>query len=74
MTKFELIQEYHQLKTQLKAAASNFGDGSWSTLYDKRRTVANKLLDEMSKMKQRENETLEEYLERRRRLRETAFS
>jgi hypothetical protein len=72
MTKFELIQEYYQLRNQVKAASSR-ADNSWGPLYHKWRMVGQKLLDEMGKVKMRENETYEQYTERRRRLRETVF-
>ena len=72
MTKFELVKEYHQLYNQVQAAANTF-DGSWDSLYKKWNLVASKLLDEMDKMKRRENETHDEYIKRRRRLHETIF-
>lgn len=73
MTKFELIQEYYKVSHTLDVNKYTY-DKEWSIAYKEWLFLQEALLRKMKKMEKRENETSEQYLERRRRLRETVFS
>lgn len=76
MTKFELIQEYYKVSNMLnvnKYACNKEMNLEWSITYKEWFFLQEALLREMGKVKMRENETYEQYIERRRRLRETVF-